>query len=109
MSTVENSRKMPVITRKIELPGPYAGWWAIVQTNPPMRVVQQLSDAVTTAGEILAKLIQEWNFVDADGAPLPLTAATIDGELPVDLFRAFYKAYMAEVWHPFWLENAPAS
>ena len=110
MSTVENSRKMPVITRKIELPeGPYAGWWAIVQTNPPMRVVQQLSDAVMTAGEILAKLIQEWNFVDAAGNPLPITAETIDGELPIDLFRILYKLFMAEVWNPFWLRREPGS
>lgn len=96
--------------RKIEImEGPYAGWWAEMQVNPPMRVVQQLGDNVTAPGEILPELIQEWNFVDAAGEPLPITSATIEGELPIDLFRILYKQYMHEVWNPFWLKKEPGS
>lgn len=110
MDTVESSRTMPVVTRRIEITeGPYTGWWAVMQVNPPMRVVQQLSDNITTPGAILPGLIQEWNFVDAAGNPLPITTETIDGELPIDLFRILYKLFMAEVWNPFWLRKEPES
>jgi len=96
------ARKMPVVTRKIEISeGPYAGWWVEMRTNPPMRVIDDLVLSMDAAE--FAKLVVAWNFVDEDGAPL--TAEQIF-EIPPDLFKVLWQLYLKEVWHPFWFNGA---
>lgn len=99
-------RKLPRVMRRIELPpdSPYAGWWAEMRTNPPMRVITALMER--GEAELLADLIVEWNFVDGAGSELPVTPETVAQELPPDLFKALYRAYLKEVWNPFWLASA---
>ena len=93
------ARKMPVIVRKIEIEeGPYTGWWAEMRINPPMRVIDELTREMDAAQ--FGTLVQSWNFVDEDGAPVAV------GDLfavPPHLFAALWRLYLREVWHPFWL------
>jgi len=97
-------RKMPVISRRIEIAeGPYAGWWAEMQVNPPQRFVLELingdADLISIGG-----LIVDWNFVDGDGKPLDPKTPLED--LPYDLIRSLLSPYLHEVFHPFWLNGA---
>ncbi|HNT76946.1 MAG TPA: hypothetical protein PKH77_18200 [Anaerolineae bacterium] len=97
-------RKMPVISRRIEIAeGPYAGWWAEMQVNPPQRVISELIKGDTDLSSV-SGLIVEWNFVDFEGQPLDPKAPL--EELPYDLMRALLPKYLYEVFHPFWLNGA---
>jgi len=99
------SRKLPVIVRKIEIEdGPYAGWWAEMRTNPPMRVIDALSESMDPVE--FAKLVTAWNFVDEDGADLSPERIL---EIPPDLFKALWTLYLREVWNPFWLKREGAN
>ena len=92
------ARKMPVVTRKIEIgEGPYAGWWAEMRTNPPMRVIDALVQSMDAVE--FSRLVVAWNFVDEEGAPL---AAEQILDIPPDLFKVLWQLYLREVWHPFW-------
>lgn len=100
MDTV--ARKMPVVTRKIEISeGPYAGWWAEMRTNPPMRVIDALALSMDAAE--FAKLVIDWNFVDEAGESLAPDQIL---EIPPDLFKVLWQLYLKEVWHPFWFNGA---
>lgn len=98
---VDAVRKLPIVVKRIEIQdGPYAGWWAEMRTNPPMRVMDEMRTSQDPE-KVLASLIIEWNFVDEEGTPL--TPAQI-GEIPPDLYKALYRRYTDEVWNPFWLK-----
>lgn len=90
--------KMPIKTKEIELTGEWQGWCLTVRRNAPLDVVLRLqglaSDEGSLAGLIatLPDIIVRWNFVDEDGAPLPLTAEGCR-QLPLNLFRAVMEAF----------------
>lgn len=96
-------RKMPVEIRRIEIQeGPYAGWWAEMRVNPSQREINEL--IVDPDPEVIsAALITQWNFVDDKGESLdPHTQIQ---EIPPGLFRALWRLYLYEVYHPFWLNG----
>jgi hypothetical protein len=66
-------RRLPVFVKRIEvqLEG-FEGWWAVVRTNPRQSTIEKLADG-NTVYEAFLELVQEWNFVDEAGQPIPLT------------------------------------
>lgn len=90
--------KMPIRVKDIELAGEWEGWKLTIRRNAPLDVVLRLQglagDEGSLAGLIatLPDIIVRWNFVDTEGAPLPLTAEGCR-QLPLDLFRAVMEAF----------------
>ena len=93
MPASKNGLTPPQIkTRKVELEDPYAGYWFVVQTNPPMGAVADLMSGVPDRMmECLKEIVFEWNFIGFDGKALNLKG---DGlrKLPFDLFQAMSAA-----------------
>jgi len=85
-------RRMPVKQAKVELDGEFGGWWAVVRTNPPFKVWEQLQSVeAVQIKEALYELILDWNFVDEEGKKLSAKRTdTYDpiGEVPLDLLTA---------------------
>lgn len=97
------SDKRRLIVRKREITikdGDYAGWSFTAITNPPMRVIEELTtkDAgVTGLIKGLSQiLVAPWNFVDEDGNQMPDPSYDSIRELPTDLMEAVTSAYIAE-------------
>lgn len=90
-------RRMPVKTRRVDLDGEYAGWWAVLRTNAPFGLYLALTElqaagddgarAFARLAELLPTLITAWNFVDEEGAPIPCDAAGLR-RIPTDLLMA---------------------
>jgi hypothetical protein len=99
---------MPVKTRRVDLDGEYAGWWATVRTNAPFGLFLKLTQmgggldgdegkAATALGELLSllpQLVSAWNFVDTEGEPLPCDATGMQ-QLPMELINALFAAISA--------------
>lgn len=62
-------RRRPIRSATVELDGDYAGTWAKVRINPPLRVFDLFG---TSTRDALAAVIIEWNLVDDDGKPVEL-------------------------------------
>lgn len=93
-----HTMKMPVRTKDIALGGEWDGWTLTVRRNAPLDVVLRLQGLATDEGSLagliatLPDIIIRWNFVDEQGAPLPLTAEGCR-QLPLDLFRAVMEGF----------------
>lgn len=87
-------RRMPIRTATIALDGDYAGWTVRMRTNPPLSAFEQFtSGSFRQIREALTTLLLDWNFVDEDGAPLPLDGGV--EHLPVDLLEQLIDKYVA--------------
>ena len=95
----EPARRRPVRTFVVKLDGEYEGTEAVMISNPPLRMLDELSedeglqdfDRVRRA---TAALTQRWNFVDADGIDVPLDdrCAGLTAEEVWALLAARYEA-----------------
>ena len=95
----EPARRRPVRTFVVKLDGEYEGTEAVMISNPPLRMLDELSedeglqdfDRVRRA---TAALTQSWNFVDADGNGVPLDDrwAGLTAEEVWALLAAWYDA-----------------
>jgi hypothetical protein len=90
-------RRRPVRTFVAKLEGEYEGTEAVMIANPPLRVLDQLSnpadfndlDKVRSA---VAGLTASWNFVDGNGDPVPLddTCSGLTADEVYYLLNAYY-------------------
>lgn len=91
-------RKLPIKTRDIELTGDYEGWHFTARTNPPMRVLTDLSSGdLERITEALGGVIVAWNFVDEAGEPMAKPSPDAVRELPVDLAMEVARSFSTEV------------
>lgn len=93
------SEKRRLVVRKAEMTikeGEYAGWSFTAITNPPIRVIEELTTSgISHMVSGLAKiLVPPWNFVDTDGEPMGEPSEETIRELPVDLIMAISEAYV---------------
>jgi hypothetical protein len=79
-----NGRRMPVRTTVITFTGDYEDFSATVRTNVPMGVMENLVRA-DKVYQTLTQIVREWNLVDDDGEPLPVTEEGMK-RVPIDLF-----------------------
>jgi hypothetical protein len=89
-------RRMPVRTQRIQLEGDYADFSLVMRSNPPLRVFTgiQANQDFATLRDIMHELIIDWDFVDENGAVLPV------GDLEavsIDLFGMIVTRYLATV------------
>jgi hypothetical protein len=91
-------RKLPIKTRDIELTGDYEGWHFTARTNPPMRVLTDLSSGdLNLITEALGGVIVDWNFVDEEGKAMANPSPEAVRELPVDLAMEVARSFSVEV------------
>ena len=78
----------PIRTTRIEMPEPYEGWSATIQTNITMGVYDRLvgSDWEQKLGA-LVETVREWNFVDDAGEPVELVVTTVKNALGFDQIK----------------------
>lgn len=83
-----HERRMPIKTAVVRLDGDYEGWEATIRTNAPIYLFQReiASGDADRVAAALSRIILLWNFVDDEGEPLPLEAASI-GLLGADLLQ----------------------
>lgn len=91
-------RKRPVrtFTAKLDAEG-YEGTEAVMVANPPLRVLDNLSDPkdfndLDKVRRAVAGLTVSWNFVDGDGAEVPLdeTCSGLTADEVYYLLNAYY-------------------
>ena len=74
----ETKRKRPVRTAEIELPAPYEGWRATVWVNMPMCLYDALDKgSFEERLDALVEVVEDWNFIDDQGAPVAITKPAI--------------------------------
>lgn len=89
-------RRQPRRIVRLELEGDFAGWWAEVDADLPLGVAHDLSSG--DLGRIMAalpRMVAGWNFVDKEGADLPVSAEgcrEIGGALLAAFLAAFQQA-----------------
>ena len=58
---------------RLELAGDFEGWWAEVDADLPLGVAQDLASGnIDRIVNALSRMVTAWNFVDKDGADLPV-------------------------------------
>lgn len=98
--------KMPVRTRRLEMDGDYAGFYVVARVNISMATLEALyrdDDVLPT----LAGLIQEWNFVDEQGAPLAIGLEGLRA-CPIDLIGMLKAQYGEALRSPLAETTSPA-
>jgi len=87
---------MPVRTVRVELEGDYADFSLVMRSNPPLRVFTgiQANQDFATLRDIMHELIIDWDFVDENGAALPV--ADLEA-VSIDLFGMIVTRYLATV------------
>lgn len=115
---MEEKRKLPVRTVRVDLDGDYQGWWFDAKDDfsakeyyAELGVVASIRDAKATPSEVYESIyrvvkrglltrngrpVGEWNFVDEEGEPVPLTLEAVDS-LPTNLLWATFNAYLARL------------
>lgn len=111
--------KMPIRTRMVELDGDYAAYHATMRMNISIKQAEALSSDLTDICAALADIIQDWNFTDDKGNPLPLgdeetprkPAVIIEGlrSLPMEMFRLLQAKYGEVLRSPLAEATSPAS
>lgn len=96
-------RRMPVRTSKIEMDAPYEGWKATVRINMPVREYNRLFSG-SGRMEALAEVVQDWNFVDDNGDPIPITPEGME-MIGFDLMRMLISEVDEAVAAPLASEN----
>jgi hypothetical protein len=92
-------RRMPIERAEltIDLPG-YEDWRVTVRLNPSWRLLEDDLRRALAAGDTarfakaLTRIILDWNFVDEEGEPLPVSEEGVSA-LPDDLLAALVQAY----------------
>ncbi|HET7183002.1 MAG TPA: hypothetical protein VFI15_12290, partial [Candidatus Limnocylindrales bacterium] len=102
LKAVPATRRMPVRTQRIDLDGDFDGWWFECRVNVPAGTLLLLAgvtegDAAALANlscvlNFLAAIVVGWNFVDEDGADLPVGRAGCD-RLPPELVQACMETF----------------
>lgn len=68
--------KTEIRTARIDLPDPFAGFYLVIRTNPPMRVFRGLaSGEVESTLAAYAAISREGNLTDEGGAVVDVTTA----------------------------------
>jgi len=90
--------RLPIDISEIALTDRYDGWKFSARTNPPLRVLADLSSGdLDLLASSLATIIKSWNFVDEEGQPLSSPTSDVIMDLPSDLINAIANAYVEAV------------
>jgi hypothetical protein len=89
-------RKMPIRTARVQLEGDYADFSLEMRSNPPLRVFTEIQANADfpTLRNLMTELIVDWDFVDDQGAAIPV------GDLeaiPIDLFGQIVTRYLQTI------------
>jgi hypothetical protein len=103
----ESGLRMPVRTRVVEMEGDYAGFQATMRMNISMQTLTALS-TTEDLYPVVAPLVQDWNFVDEAGAPIPLGIEGLQA-LPIELFQMLQRRYSDALTNPLAVTTSPAS
>jgi hypothetical protein len=82
---------------------PYEGWKATARINMPVREYNRLFSGSGRC-EAMAEAVVDWNFVDDDGDPIPVTPEGME-MLGFDLMRMLLQKIDEAVAAPLALEN----
>lgn len=115
----ETPSRMPVRTRVVEMDGDYAGFHATMRVNISIRQAEALASDLDDICVVLSDIIQDWNFVDEHGTPVPLgddttphkTEIIIEGlrALPMELLKMLQIKYSEALRNPLAETTSPAS
>lgn len=104
----EQPRSMPIRTRRVEMDGDYAGFWADVRINVPIASLEALSNADDIYPTV-AGIVRDWNFVDEAGQPIPLGVDGLRNSVPLDLFRMLQRKWSEALRSPLAETTSPES
>lgn len=107
MTPDKSPQTMPVRTRRVEMDGVYAGFWAEMRVNISMRTLEALGKSDDLYPTI-AEIVREWNFVDEAGQPIPVSEDGLRA-LPIDLFAMLQNRYGECLRNPLAAATLPAS
>lgn len=96
VTTAPTPLRMPVRTTRVELNGPYKGFWLTMRSNPPLSLFTSLQVGVNfdTLRDKIHSLIMDWNFVDDEGKPIP--AGSLD-DISIELIGLTIQAYLDQI------------
>ena len=78
--------------------GEYEGWQFTAITNPPMRVLEELTGSTldSVIGGLAKILVAPWNFCDTEGELMKDPSVETIKDLPIDLISAISTTYISE-------------
>jgi hypothetical protein len=91
-------RRLIIRTKKMTISeGDYAGWSFEAITNPPLRVIEELTGG-TIASMVtgLSRIVKSWDFVDEEGELMASPSEDAIRELPIDLLNQISSVYIKE-------------
>ena len=100
--------KMPIRTRRVEMDGDYAGFWADVRINVPLASLEALSNS-DDIYPTMATIVRDWNFVDEAGRSIPLDVNGLRNSVPLDLFRMLQRKWSDALKNPLAGTTLPES
>jgi len=90
-------KKLKAKYEAIKLSDDFEGWEFTARTNPPLRVVRDISSGdIDTIIPAMVSMIKEWNFIGENDAPLEVSEDSLN-ELPIDLVMDIAAAYSDRV------------
>lgn len=104
----DQPKTMPIRTRRVEMDGDYAGFWAEVRINVPLASLEALSNA-DDIYPTMASIVRAWNFVDEAGQPIPLGVDGLRNSVPLDLFRMLQRKWSEALKNPLPVTTSPES